>query len=160
MAGASPRATAASWLAHARLLRKSKGANSMHSTWRFLRNWSNGYALYLGLSRYGTSYWHAALVLAVMLLCFSWLFLFTGFQYTNQESAIINYDWGGSTPFFEILRDFWQSLISTMSIMTFQRERLLYPLGAHSQLLVVLATLVLTAQIALVLLAVRRRFRR
>jgi hypothetical protein len=75
-------------------LRKSKGANCQSSR-RFLHNWTNGYALYLVLSRYGTSYWHAATVLVMMLLCFSWLFLFTGFRYGNQESAIINYNWGG-----------------------------------------------------------------
>ena len=154
------------------VLRKKAGAEAKWPWVGWLRRWLNGYAIYRPLSHYGTSYWHAGLMLVVLLVCFSWIFLFTGFQPASEESPVakmteenpkpevIEYDWGGSTPVSQWIADYWKSVLLTLSIMTFQRERSYKPEGDLSEAWFVIATLVLAAQVALVLLAIRRRFKR
>lgn len=156
------------------MLRKRSGAGASSALRRWLGSTLNGYAIYRLLSHYGTSYWHALLMLIVMLACFSWIFVFTGFQTANggatepakviaenpKPDGRIEYDWGGSTPICDWMADYGKSLVLTLSILTFQRQHFYAPLGALSQLWLIIAALMLTAQVALVLLAIRRRFKR
>jgi hypothetical protein len=145
------------------VLRKKAGAEAKWPLIGWLRRGLNGYAIYRFSSHYGTSYWHASLMLLVLLGCFSWIFLFTGFQAVseaNVKPGVIEYDWGGSTPFPQWIADYGRSILLTLSIMTFQRERSYKSEGDLSEFWFVIATLVLTAQVALVLLAIRRRFKR
>lgn len=53
-----------------------------------------------------------------------------------------------------------ESVSYSLSIITFQKERFYEPLGWEARFLLYLAVLVLTVQSALVLLAVRRQFKR
>jgi hypothetical protein len=146
------------------IISNKSAAKARPALGRWLRSHLNGYTVYRLLSHYGTSYWHAALMLIVMVACFSWIFLFTGFQPNPEETReavrLIEYDWGGSTGLSHVLSDYKKSFLLTLSIMTFQRQRFYVPMGEASQLWVLIATLVLTAQVALVLLAIRRRFKR
>ncbi|HEV8366905.1 MAG TPA: hypothetical protein VGQ39_03050 [Pyrinomonadaceae bacterium] len=56
--------------------------------------------------------------------------------------------------------DLGESVLFTLSIITFQKERFYEPVGWQAKLCLYSAVLFLTAQAALVLLALRRRFKR
>ncbi|PYP87834.1 MAG: hypothetical protein DMF61_09325 [Blastocatellia bacterium AA13] len=62
---------------------------------RSLREWMNSDSVYRVLNQYGTSYWQALLVLGGMILLFSWVFLFSGFQpnkeYSTSSNRVIEY---------------------------------------------------------------------
>ena len=133
------------------------------------KGWLNVYSFYRILSNYGTSYWHGFTVLVLMLLFFSGIFLLTGFQPGKETSGIeqrlIEYNlWPDSKHESVSLRqwlpDYGKAILFTLSIITFQRERFYQPVGAWSQFCLFIAVFVLTSQAALVLLAIRRQFRR
>jgi hypothetical protein len=137
--------------------------------WLNLRQYINGHGLYWLSSRYGTSYTQALGVLLVMVLYFSLLFLYAGFQRVRE---------GGDNPIYAIeynvlpdsahhlvsvsqwASDFGESISFTLSILTFQRDRFYQPLNARSRFVLYLSVFLLAAQAALTLLAIRRRFRR
>lgn len=128
--------------------------------------WLNGYAVYRILSSYGTSYWQGFAVLLLMILFFSGIFLYTGFRPNkgalDNQLRVIEYDlWFHSNhQTVSFSADYVEAILFTLSIIPVQRERYYEPVGAWSQFWSFVAVLVLTSQAALVLLAIRRRFRR
>jgi uncharacterized protein YjbI with pentapeptide repeats len=151
------------------MLRKRKGAKIKSRWWRKMREWANTHALYKMLSNYGTSYWQAFMVLLLMLFIFSGIFLCTGFQLskgsTGSTAGVIEYNlWPDSehhvVPFSQWISDYCKAILFSLSIITFQRERFYEPAGDLSRFWLFIAVFVLTSQTALVLLAIRRRFKR
>ena len=137
--------------------------------WYELRKYLNGYSLYWLSSRYGTSYAQAIIVLLLLVSFYSFMFLFTGFKSSkeNEEkpSRLIEYnlfpDSNHITPTVSgFIRDYNEAVSYTLSIVTFQKERFYEPLSLESRLTLYLAVITLTAQSALVLLAIRRKFKR
>ncbi|WP_257385534.1 hypothetical protein [Tahibacter caeni] len=123
----------------------------------------NGYRLYRFLSKYGTSYHRAASVLIVSLLGFSALFLFNG--YKIKDGGEVNYEIAACdrckrVSVAEVASDYAGSLAMTLSIATLQKERYADPSGATGSILSTALLVVVSAQLALLLFAVRRRFRR
>jgi uncharacterized protein YjbI with pentapeptide repeats len=136
---------------------------------RIFREWINSYNLYRILSNYGTSYWQALLVLVVLILIFSFAFVLAGFQPSKDSSGaptkLIEYDLLSdsnhhSVSVRQLVADYREAVLFTFSIITFQKERFYEPVGWQARLCLYLAVLFLTAQGALVLLALRRRFKR
>ncbi|HWU52666.1 MAG TPA: hypothetical protein VN153_07595 [Tahibacter sp.] len=123
----------------------------------------NGYRLYRFLSKYGTSYHRAASVLVVLLLGFSVLFLFNG--YKIRDGGAVNYDIAACercqrVSLADVASDYSGSLAMTLSIATLQKERHADPSGATGSILSTAVLVVVSAQLALLLFAIRRRFRR
>lgn len=149
--------------------RKKLGLNVKSTQWRKLRETFNAYGVYWLLSRYGTSYWQAFVVLVFFLLCFSTIFLYTGLQ-SNRENAgmvsrVIEYnclsdDTHHAVSIRQWVSDYKEAILFTLSIVTFQRQRLYEPIGWESQFFLYLAVLLMTTQAALLFLSIRRRFRR
>ncbi|MDQ3816072.1 MAG: pentapeptide repeat-containing protein [Acidobacteriota bacterium] len=149
--------------------RKKKGAHIKSSWLRWLREKLNAYWLYRLLSNYGTSYWQAFIMLKFLVLFFAATFLYSGFQPTKENigstDRIIEYNLipdstHHSVSFGKWLADYREAILFALSIITFQRERFYVPVGWQSQLFLYLAVLVMTTQAALLLLSIRRRFRR
>jgi uncharacterized protein YjbI with pentapeptide repeats len=152
--------------------RKKKGDILASGRWykhRWIAEWLNSYNLYRVASNYGTSYWQALCVLVILILVFSVFFLLAGFKPSRDNvdasSRVIEYnvlpDINHRPVSIEQLGlDYRDSILFTLSIITFQRERFYEPVGWQAYLCLCFAVLFLTAQAALVLLAVRRRFRR
>jgi uncharacterized protein YjbI with pentapeptide repeats len=121
-------------------------------------------------SYYGTSYGRAFFVLACLaVVFFPCMFLLSGFQLSKDSVGgtpkLIEYTFGPDSQHHfaalsAICRDFGHAILMTLSILTFQRERFYEPVGSWSRFIVAAAALILPAQAALALLAVRRRFRR
>ncbi|MFN8522325.1 MAG: pentapeptide repeat-containing protein [Chloroflexota bacterium] len=133
----------------------------------------NFHTAYAMLSRYGASYRHAFAVLSLFFIVFSILFMHVGFQSSSTDGAIsmerVKYDiplifgWRHDAlcPWDEaVLRDFRRSLAFTLSIVTFQRDRFYVPIDEYGQILLNVAVIALVGQSALLVLAIRRRFRR
>lgn len=149
--------------------RKKKGAPFEKSLSRKLREWVNEYGLYRVSSAYGTSYLQAAMLLLALILLFSMAFLYSGFRpvTSNGEQArpVIEYNLFSDlrhhqTGTKQWLRDYSSAISLSLSIITFQKDRFYEPLEGWSRLWLYAAVIILTAQGALVLLAIRRRFRR
>jgi len=132
--------------------------------WRWLRSIFNSFLVYKLLSNYGTSYWQALIVLCLMLLAVAWVFLISGFQaISSGQLAIYNYDiftWPLNNLQIIPWSDIKEAISFTLSILPFQRGQEYAPLGLCTEILKVAAVLVFSSQFALVLLAVRRRFKR
>ena len=64
------------------------------------------------------------------------------------------------TSFREWARNFGYAALHTLQVLTFSRIRTFTPLDWQGELLIVLQTVVLPLQVALLALAVRRRFQR
>lgn len=134
-----------------------------------IRKKLNGYTLYLISSRYGTSYPQAISVLLMLLILFPVFFLFAGFksgkESTVEQPRIIEYNlFSDSThqpaEIGQVITDYSEALSYTLSIVTFQRERFYEPFGREARILLYISVLVITAQSAFVLLAIRRQFKR
>jgi hypothetical protein len=124
----------------------------------------NSAAIYRFASLYGSSYRRALCVLGGLIVVFSVAFLFNGFQIGSIETGrVVNYDlsprWGDLSV-SRLREDFTTSLALTISIASLQKEKPAVPLGASGSILASTAAVTLTAQTALLLLALRRRFRR
>jgi len=150
--------------------RKKKALRIGRPVWkRKLREYFNAYYLYRLLNNYGTSYWQGLGVLVIFLLLFSSIFLCTGFKISPQTpgslSQVIEYDvcWPNSkhdqVACSRWLPDYGEAILFTLSIVTFQRKDY-QPVGALSKFWLYIAVFVLPSQAALVLLAIRRQFRR
>jgi uncharacterized protein YjbI with pentapeptide repeats len=131
----------------------------------WLKEWFNSYGLYRLLSTYGTSYWQALLVLAFFILISSVSFMYAGFETENPPSRVIEYNIITDTAHVPVsakewMTDYKEAVSYSLSIITFQRERFYRPTALESRLCLYIAVVVLTAQLAMVLLAVRRRFKR
>ncbi|HZM87946.1 MAG TPA: pentapeptide repeat-containing protein [Blastocatellia bacterium] len=149
--------------------RKKKGAGLKPGWRRRVKERINPYGIYWLFSNYGSSYWQAFIVLLAMLLTFSLIFLYSGFQ-PSKESAgspamMIEYNLVPDAQhhpvgFGQWIDDYARAILFSLSIITFQRERFYEPVGDWSRFWLFLSVLLLTTQAAMVLLAIRRRFKR
>lgn len=147
----------------------------------FFRSWLNGHGLYLLLSRYGTSYMWSLAILAVLVAAISLLMLGAGFRtaldatqggsstsaaVTLPSISTIQYGLWFDTEHpvaaepRQWLRDYGRAFIFTTSILTLQRSRPYEPINSLGWLCMYLASVALVGQTALVLFAIRRRFKR
>lgn len=149
--------------------RKKRGQRIKSRIWRKTREWVNAYSMYRLLSHYGTSYRRGVAVLAVLHSLFAGIFLYTGFQPTQkflqEPVAVIEYNLLPTESYVtassaQWCSDYSESLLYTLSILTFQKDRFYEPLKGWSQLWTAIAVLLFTGQAALVLFAIRRRFKR
>jgi uncharacterized protein YjbI with pentapeptide repeats len=139
--------------------RKQKGERIKSPFWRILREWFNEYNLYRILNNYGTSYWQAFWVQLAMFAVFSGIFLLSGFDVVGERTVNYNFGWGAPS-WLEIWHDLKEAIRFTLSILPFQRSMRYEPYGILTEIYKVLAVLVFSSQFALLLLAVRRRFKR
>jgi len=145
--------------------RKSMGKSKNKFLNWVQRNALNLYAWYKYLSYYGTSYKQALGWLAVMFLIFSGIFLFSGFQPASTSNAniseVVNYDLLSPNPasLKRLVLDYWSALKFSFSILTLQRKPYFEAMGSWSQTLVGCAGIFFYSQVALLLLAIRRRFK-
>lgn len=149
--------------------RKSAAADAKKQFWRKVSWRLNSYQLYRFSNNYGTSYWQGLLILLIMLGIFSGAMLLAGFRASKESvagpSAVIEYDlWPDSDHHHvsarEWFADYREAVLFSLSIITFQRERFYEPLGWQSRLVLFVGVFTMTAQLAMVLLAIRRRFKR
>lgn len=143
---------------------RQQAADALPTFFGRTRLYLNTYWLYKILSGYGANYKRAALVLAFLLLLFSALFLFNGIKFKDGSS--FNYDvmvseTHPSPPSLSIfLEDFKTSFAMTLSIVTLQKDKPMEPSGVGGTLLASFLLLLVPAQAALLLFALRRKFRR
>ncbi len=130
--------------------------------WRHL----GPYRLYDVFSGYGANWSKAFLWLLVWsLLVFPSLFMLTGFQQMEpvggRAMRLIQYS---LTPDLhkapQWFKDYCHAISFSLSTATFQRARLYEPAGPWSHFLMSAASVIFTSQAALLLLALRRRFKR
>ena len=129
----------------------------------------SGIGLYRILSGYGGSYLRALVALLLFILSLPVAFLFTGLRENPTGSSkqpeliqyrfAINPDEKAAAP-GEFVRDYGHALVHTLSILTFQRDRQYRPATTTSQSVEAVASFILAGQAALLLLAVRRAFKR
>jgi hypothetical protein len=148
--------------------RKRKGAKTTNPWLRHLKEWCNAYNIYRISSNYGTSSKQALMILFSLILLFSLMFLYTGIQpskeYVSSEAQMIEYDVLSdsnhkSVSFRRWLSDYEAAVSLSLSIITFQKDRYYEPIEG-TRLWLYAAVIVLSSQTALVLLAIRRRFKR
>jgi uncharacterized protein YjbI with pentapeptide repeats len=143
---------------------KSRGMKLLWRCWGVI----NGYSIYKFLSNYGTSYLRGFLVLLVWLVLFSGIFLYTGLKPSKEHKDSlhdINYELCLHTPcqrasWQQKVSDSAKTLVFTLSLLTFQKDRLYEPATACTQFWICIAVPLLAGQTALVLFAIRRRFKR
>ena len=149
-------------------MRRRKAGASASGILRQIRSRANGFGVYDWLSRYGTSYRHAAWVLGGFLVVAAVALMiggFRGIEHVSGSGLVVDYGLGAkafaSVWSLEGLRDFGNALVVAISMLTFQHSRYYEPTNAMvSRAVFQLAPMVLAGQGALLLLAVRRRFKR
>ena len=147
---------------------KSRGIRTLWHWWGTIREWTNGYSIYKLLSNYGTSYFQGFLVLGVLLVLLSGIFLCTGLKPSKEHKEslpAINYELCLHTACQRASRqqkvsDSASAFLFTLSLLTFQKERLYDPANRWTQFWMYIAVFLLAGQTALVLFAIRRRFKR
>jgi hypothetical protein len=147
---------------------ESRGVKMLWHWWGTIREWTNGYSIYKLLSNYGTSYLQGFLVLGVLLALFSGIFLFTGLRPSKEHVGslpAIDYELClhtacQHTSWQQKVSDYASAFLFTLSLLTFQKERPYEPANRWTQFWVYIAVFLLTGQTALVLFAIRRRFKR
>lgn len=125
--------------------RKKRGPGVKWPWLRWLREQLNTYNFYRILSNYGTSYVQALIVLGIFIMFFSAIFFSVGFRPVSEGVPELN---------------FGRAILLTLSVVTFQRERFYEPIDDWGRFWLYFSVFVLTAQVALLLLAIRRRFKR
>lgn len=134
-----------------------------------IRKYVNGYGVYWLSSRYGTSYVQAFIVLLFVLGSFSFLFLFSGLKATAtntlDQNRVIEYNVfrGNSdveTSLKKFAGDWGESVLYTLEVVTLQKEKYYEPTSWQSRVLVYPTLGLSAAQLALLLFAIRRRFKR
>jgi hypothetical protein len=147
-------------------MRRKKKAAYIAKPWlRASREWLNSYGVYRVLSNYGTSYVQAFLVLLILIFLFSSTFLYSGFRPTENPERIVEYDllpdsshhWVSSR---EWVSDYLSAMSLSASIVTFQKDRFYEPLPGIARFWLYVAIIGFTGQVAMTLLALRRRFKR
>lgn len=129
-----------------------------------LGRYLNAHWVYRALSCYGTSYKRALAILILWVVLFASLFMVTGFREPN--GPIVKYDLTfcagpqGCTAWKVIAVDFRKSLAMTLAISTLQKDRPSSPEGLAGSVLTSVLVVMSSAQAALLLFAVRRKFRR
>lgn len=144
------------------MLRHRAGARLPHGLGR-MRFSINAYGLYRALSGYGANYPRAAAVLLAMLIFFSGAFLLNGM--TPKGGQYFDYDLlpSASHPRVEqavLVEDSLKALALTLTIVTLQKDRPAELDGTYGALMASLLLILVPAQAALLLFALRRRFRR
>jgi hypothetical protein len=117
--------------------------------------WLNPYEWYSWLSLYGASWRRAGGVLLAMVPVFGTLLFLVGGVVDSSPPLGSTPQVPGWTPTALI-----QSLWYVLSVPTFGRDRYYEPFGLWAQLVSMLAAFAILGQLALLLFAVRRRFRR
>lgn len=112
--------------------------------------------LYRWASNYGSSYVRAVSVLGILLLGFGLLFAlpWAGIEARGTSTG------ESPSPALEIAKTLGRGLFHSLEVATFQRETLLTTTTWFGRLLAILQNVLVPAQLALLLLALRRRFRR
>lgn len=128
-----------------------------------LRFHLSAYGLYRVLSGYGADYQRAAVLLLVLLMLFSGAFMLNGVS--QRAGGGFEYDWVPSATHRPVSAavlagDCLRAVGLTLSIVTLQKDRPMDPVGVSGSLLSSLLLLLAPAQAALLLFALRRRFRR
>jgi uncharacterized protein YjbI with pentapeptide repeats len=148
-------------------MRRRSIASRIKSPWsKAVREWCNGFGVYRVSSMYGTSYTRAAIVLAIAIMMFSLLFMWAGItSVSTPQGAMIQYQLFPDSAHPPVapkrwLIDYSHSILYTLAIATFQKDRHFDPASKASEFLTMLAVVVIGAQAALLLFAVRRRFKR
>lgn len=148
-------------------VRRKAIATSSPTGWkRALRGWCNVYNIYRIASKYGTSYWRALGVLSVLACVCAGLFLLAGFKRSDAEATrFIRYTLLPRAGYeraslAKIGHDYSEAVGFVLTILTFQKDRYYEPVGVASHLLMSGAVIIFAGQSALVLLAIRRKFRR
>jgi len=107
--------------------------------------------LYRLASYYGSSYQRAFLVLVILLVLFAAFFVPAGLRpYEGSVSAPALCGW----------KALWAGLIHSLEVASFQRVTGYVVMGDFGRLVAVFERVLVPAQVALLLLALRRRFRR
>jgi Pentapeptide repeats (9 copies) len=141
---------------------------------RVVRGCVNSFNLYRWLCHYGTSFVQAFVVLVFLFLLTPNLFLISGLKPVpeNKDPNVktINYElcfypkhpevsWGEW--FYRLGKDYGEAVSHTFSILPVGRSPGKYePIDFYSKAMAVFAVLALSSQFALMLLAVRRKFKR
>jgi Pentapeptide repeats (9 copies) len=124
------------------------------------------YRLYRVFSGYGASWGRAFCWLLVwILLVFPAAFMVAGFQQVDpigsKPTRVIRYTLAPSLANTrQWIADYGKAVSFGLSAATFQRVRLYEPLGPWSYFLMIVGSVIFTSQTALLLLALRRRFKR
>jgi hypothetical protein len=146
--------------------RRMRGARARNTFLKFVWGRLNSYAFYLYLSRYGTSYITALIwLLSLVLLAFPVLYMWSGFDIfdpisgsrirsVHQESIL------GIKDGTVWLWDWIHSINFSISVATFQHSKHIEPLGESTEVLSAIESVMVAGLSALMLFAVRRRFRR
>jgi len=145
-----------------------EGSSYRNRFFRTLRNTFNAISIYRVLSCYGSSYWQAISVFIGFFILFSTALLFFGLNVTaeGKEMGLTPIEYSVDTSVLnearakQLLHDWLTASHHCLLVATFQRERLYSPSGIGGYLFQLLASLVLPGQAALMLLAIRRRFKR
>lgn len=139
---------------------------------RLGRRIGNVYWWYKVLSGYGSSYARASAILGGLLLAFSAMFLVSGI---SASAKTVGHSVAAAAPFHYVLfpgadarwpgaavaaRDWGKALTVTLSVVTLQKDPPLSPAGPVGSVLASLLIVCVPAQAALLLFALRRRFRR
>jgi len=126
----------------------------------------NAYALYWKVSHYGTSYIVAlAWLLFWVLLVFPLVFLFSGFDMLSPDTGKlverISYQMQPDhTQVLHWLSDWFKAASFSLSVSTFQRSRLYEASGRLAMISLPIESVIVAGQSALLLFAIRRRFKR
>ena len=111
------------------------------------------------LSNYGSSYTGALEVLAMLVFLFGVLF---ALPWAKLEAAASGTVASSVEPniWIQVSESFLTGMLHSLEVATFQRNRLHIPTNFFGRIVSALETVVIPAQLALLLLALRRRFRR
>jgi uncharacterized protein YjbI with pentapeptide repeats len=149
--------------------------NTRNKYLRCFREIITDFAIYRTSSCYGTSHVRALFILITLVLCFALAVMYAGFMPESQFEQIqgsssriekeINYDLFPGPSSVEVgfrqwLSDYCKALLFAMATSTFQKERYFQPSGTASKFFVVVFVILIAAQAAMFLFALRRRFKR
>jgi uncharacterized protein YjbI with pentapeptide repeats len=149
--------------------------NTRNKYLRCFREFITDFAIYRVSSLYGTSHVRALFILVTLALSFALIMMYAGFRPESQIEQIqgsssrvekeINYDFFPGQFIVEVgfrqwLSDFCKALLFAIATSTFQKERYFQPSGTASKFFVVVFVILIAAQAAMFLFALRRRFKR
>ncbi len=130
--------------------RKMKGAGTKSKIYRNIKEWLNTYNIYRVLSNYGTSFWHAFIVLLLLVfVLFPLLFLIPSFRPMPSTP---------DSP--QLIKNYWDSISFTISTLPISNIETTQYKGLGAQIMSAVTIIVLSSQFAILLLAIRRRFKR
>lgn len=150
-------------------MRRRKGGAGTFGWRRWRAEWLSGFGVYSLLSRYGTSYRRAFGWLVGAVAVAAVAVLFAGFQPLHSldggPGPVVEYNLRPSdeyqpVSFSEMAFDLLDALGLAGSMLVLQHSRYYAPIDATSRVVQNVAVLPLAGQSALLLLAIRRRFKR